>query len=349
MLGRAERLPSTNLSGTVMSQPLLSVENLQVEFRTDDGVVRAVDDVSFAISAGETLGLAGESGSGKSVTNLALMGLIPQPPGRITGGRALFRGDDLLAMPEDRLRKIRGRHIAMIFQDPMTSLNPLLTVAEQLTEMTRLHLGHSPKQALDHAVAMLERVGIPAAGRRVNEYPHQFSGGMRQRVMIAMALSCNPELIIADEPTTALDVTIQAQILELMAELQREHGTAIVLITHDLGVMANLCRRAAVMYAGRIVEEGPIDEVFAAPRHPYTLGLLRSRPRIDADRSERLVPIPGQPPDLTRVPPGCAFHPRCPFVLGRCSVVRPELRESGGGGRFACHVDIPVPAEAVHG
>jgi oligopeptide transport system ATP-binding protein len=336
-----------------MPQPLLSVENLKVEFRTDDGVVRAVDDVSFSISAGETLGLAGESGSGKSVTNLALMGLIPQPPGRITGGRALFRGDDLLTMPAERLRKIRGRHVAMIFQDPMTSLNPLLTVAEQLTEMTRLHLGHTAKQALEHAVTMLERVGIPAAGRRVNEYPHQFSGGMRQRVMIAMALSCNPELLIADEPTTALDVTIQAQILELMAELQREHGTAIILITHDLGVMANLCRRAAVMYAGRIIEERAIDDLFADPRHPYTLGLLRSRPRIDADRSARLVPIPGQPPDLTRVPPGCAFHPRCPFVLERCRSERPLLRPAEGlpsdGGQFACHVDIRRPAEAVHG
>jgi oligopeptide transport system ATP-binding protein len=323
-----------------MSNVLLTVEALGVEFKTDEGVVRAVDDVSFSVAPGETLGIAGESGSGKSVTNLALMGLIPKPPGRIVGGRALFQGVDLLTMPAEQLRKVRGRKIAMIFQDPMTSLNPLLTVAEQLTEMTRLHLNHTPRQALDHAITMLERVGIPGAAQRVHEYPHQFSGGMRQRVMIAMALSCGPELLIADEPTTALDVTIQAQILELLNELQREQGMAIIFITHDLGVMANICKRVVVMYGGRIVEEASVDELFTRPRHPYTLGLLNSRPRIDAPRGERLEPIPGQPPDLTKLPSGCAFHPRCKFAQDICRVQRPDLRLSPNGGRFACHFDI---------
>ncbi|MCE9607145.1 MAG: ABC transporter ATP-binding protein [Planctomycetia bacterium] len=332
-----------------MSQALLTVDSLGVEFKTDDGIVRAVDDVSFSIAPGETLGIAGESGSGKSVTNLALMGLIPKPPGKIVAGQALFQGADLLTMPAERLRKIRGRRIAMIFQDPMTSLNPLLTVAEQLTEMTRLHLGHTPRQALDHAVAMLDRVGIPGASKRVLEYPHQFSGGMRQRVMIAMALSCNPDLLIADEPTTALDVTIQAQILELLRELQRDQGMAIIFITHDLGVMANICRRVVVMYGGRIVEEAPVDELFARPRHPYTLGLLRSRPRLDSPRGERLEPIPGQPPDLTRLPSGCAFHPRCKFAADICRTQRPELRPSPTDGRFACHFDILPLVDAPQG
>jgi len=340
-----------------MAQPLLKVESLGVEFKTDDGVVRAVDDVSFAIAPGETLGIAGESGSGKSVTNLALMGLIPTPPGRIVAGRAEFRprdgsGGDLLTMSPEELRKLRGRKIAMIFQDPMTSLNPLLTVAEQLTEMTRLHLGYTPEQALAHAIKMLEQVGIPGAAQRVHEYPHQFSGGMRQRVMIAMALSCGPDLLIADEPTTALDVTIQAQILELLRELQRGDESrkqmGIIFITHDLGVMANICNRVVVMYGGRIVEEAPVDELFARPRHPYTLGLLRSRPRLDAARDERLEPIPGQPPDLTNLPSGCAFHPRCKFAQDICKTQRPELRPSPTGGRFACHFDILplVAAEA---
>ncbi|MBL9085318.1 MAG: ABC transporter ATP-binding protein [Planctomycetales bacterium] len=323
-----------------MANPLLQVENLTVEFRTDDGVVRAVNDVSFHVEAGETLGVAGESGSGKSVTNLAMLRLIPTPPGRIVGGRALFKGEDLLTMTSERLRKIRGRHIAMIFQDPMTSLNPLMTVADQLTEVTRLHLGHTAKQARDHAVTMLERVGIPAAARRVNDYPHQFSGGMRQRVMIAMALSCKPEVLIADEPTTALDVTIQAQILELIRELQEQQGTAVILITHDLGVMANSCRRVAVMYAGRIVEEAPVDALFYHPRHPYTLGLLNSRPKLEADGSSKLQPIAGQPPNLADLPAGCAFHPRCPFAIERCRTERPLLRPAPTGNLFACHVDV---------
>jgi len=333
-----------------MTAPLLEVEDLRVEFQTDQGAVRAVDGVSFRLDAGETLGLAGESGSGKSVTNLALLGLLPRPPARIVGGRARFRGDDLLTMSERELRRRRGRHIAMIFQDPMTSLNPFLSVAEQLTEMTRLHLGHTYRQALDHAVEMLERVGIAAAGRRVHDYPHQFSGGMRQRVMIALALSCRPELLIADEPTTALDVTIQAQILELMRELQQAQGTAIILITHDLGVIAGMCRRTAVMYAGRIIEEAPVDELFARPRHPYTRGLLNSRPRIDGDRRRPLEPIAGRPPDLAALPPGCTFEPRCPFAVGACRTAYPALMPTASGGRYACHVDItPAAAEVRHG
>ncbi|MBA4018182.1 MAG: peptide ABC transporter ATP-binding protein [Pirellula sp.] len=323
-----------------MPSPLLQVENLSVEFKTDEGALRAVNDVSFSVAAGETLGLAGESGSGKSVTNLALLGLIPSPPGRVVAGRAMFRGEDLLTMKPDRLRQIRGRHIAMIFQDPMTSLNPLMTVADQLTEMTRLHLGHTARQALDHAVMMLERVGIPAAARRVHDYPHQFSGGMRQRVMIAMALSCKPELLIADEPTTALDVTIQAQILELIRELQEQEGTAVILITHDLGVMANSCRRVAVMYAGRIIEEAAVDTLFYKPRHPYTLGLLNSRPKLRSDGASRLEPIPGQPPNVALLPGGCAFQPRCSFAIDRCRTDRPELRPSPEGSRFACHIDV---------
>ncbi len=328
-----------------MHKPLLQVEDLRVEFHTDDGVVRAVDGVSFNVAAGETLGIAGESGSGKSVTNLAILGLLPRPPARIVGGRAMFDGRDLLTLSQPELRRIRGRRVAMIFQDPMTSLNPLLTVAEQLTEMTRLHLGHTPRQALDHAVTMLEKVGIPAAGRRVHDYPHQFSGGMRQRVMIAMALSCKPDLLIADEPTTALDVTIQAQILELIRDLQRDEGTAVVLITHDLGVMANLCRRVAVMYAGRIVEESSVDELYSRPHHPYTLGLLRSRPRLSGGDG-RLRPIDGQPPDLSRLPSGCAFHPRCPFVVDRCRVERPALLPTPFEGRAACFVSKEVAAAA---
>jgi oligopeptide transport system ATP-binding protein len=315
--------------------PLLEIDNLAVEFRTDDGVVRAVDGVSMSIEPGETLGIVGESGSGKSVSSLAVLGLIPQPPGKITSGRAMFGGRDLLKLQNRELSEIRGNCIAMIFQDPMTSLNPFLTVAQQLMEVTQLHLRHTHSEALSHAIEMLERVGIPAAARRVHDYPHQFSGGMRQRVMIAMALSCKPALLIADEPTTALDVTIQAQILDLMRELQRAEGTAIVLITHDLGVVANMCRRVNVMYAGRYIEEATIDDLFARPRHPYTVGLLQSIPRLD-DAKEQLTPIRGQPPDLARLPGGCAFQPRCPSAIDRCTSEVPVLSLPENGQRFAC-------------
>ncbi len=323
-----------------MSQPILAVDDLHVEFRTDEGVVRAVSGVSFQLSPGETLGIVGESGSGKSVTNLAMMGLIPQPPGRITAGRALYRGEDLLRAPRSRLRQVRGRRIAMIFQDSLTSLNPFLTVEEQITEMTRPRRGHTPAQARKHAIEWLERVGIPGAARRVRNYPHEFSGGMRQRVMIAMALCCSPEILIADEPTTALDVTIQAQILELLQELQRDQGMAIILITHDLGVVAHSCHRVLVMYAGKIVEKADLDPLFAAPRHPYTLGLMESMPRIDEAAREQLLPIAGQPPDLTELPPGCSFNPRCPFMVDRCLQEVPPLFEAPHGGKYACFIDV---------
>jgi oligopeptide transport system ATP-binding protein len=319
-----------------MSEPLLHVENLSVEFKTDEGRVRAVDSLSYDLNAGETLGIVGESGSGKSVSSLAILGLVPQPPGRVTSGRAVFGGRDLLKLGQRELSSIRGNRIAMIFQDPMSSLNPFLTVAEQLTEVTRLHLRHTYAQALIHAIEMLERVGIPAASRRVFDYPHQFSGGMRQRVMIAMALACKPQILIADEPTTALDVTIQAQILELMKQLQADEGTAIVLITHDLGIVAHSCKRVNVMYAGKFVEEAAVDDLFNRPRHPYTLGLLRSIPRLDA-AGDRLTPIEGQPPDLVHLPSGCTFHPRCPNALPVCPERYPGWSIDANGQRFTCH------------
>lgn len=315
---------------------ILQVENLSVQFHTDDGVVRAVDDVSFHIAPGETLGIVGESGSGKSVTNLAMLGLIPQPPGRIASGRAMYRGKDLLKMSARELATIRGDRIAMIFQDPMTSLNPFLTIAEQLTEVTMLHKQQSQSAALKHATEMLERVGIPSPEKRIHAYPHQFSGGMRQRVMIAMALLCKPDLLIADEPTTAIDVTIQAQILALLKDLQREEGTAIILITHSMGVIAQMCHRVQVMYAGKIVEEADAGPLFANPRHPYTIGLLQSIPRLDERHGEKLIPIEGQPPDMTNLPSGCAFHPRCRYRVERCERETPPLFTSLNGGRSAC-------------
>jgi oligopeptide transport system ATP-binding protein len=323
-----------------VNQPLLAIEDLHVHFRTDDGLVRAVNGVSFELAAGQTLGIVGESGSGKSVTNLAILGLIPRPPGVLAGGRALYRGQDLLPMSTRQLSQIRGRKIAMIFQDPMTALNPFLTVGDQLTEVTRLHLRHSPAEARRHAIEMLAKVGIPAPDRRIDDYPHQFSGGMRQRVMIAMALSCQPEVLIADEPTTALDVTIQAQMLELIKELQQTEGTAVILITHALGVVASVCDRVLVMYAGKIAEEARVDDLFARPQHPYTLGLLRSIPRWDETSSGRLPAIAGQPPNMLHPPSGCEFHPRCPWVLPRCSHEAPPLEAARHGGQKACWADV---------
>ncbi|MDP6443450.1 MAG: ABC transporter ATP-binding protein [Pirellulaceae bacterium] len=328
------------------SQPLLQVENLEVKFHTEEGEVRAVNQISFELQPGETLGIVGESGSGKSVSNLALLGLIPQPPGEIAGGRAIFRGRDLLKMTERDLMSIRGNDIAMIFQDPMTALNPFLTVEQQLVEVTRRHMGMNRVEARDHAIQMLERVGIPAAAKRVRDYPHQFSGGMRQRVMIAMALSCKPDVLIADEPTTALDVTIQAQILELMKQLQSEEGAAIILVTHDLAVVASICHRVAVMYGGRIVEKAESDRLFEDPQHPYTVGLLESVPRWD-QRGSSLTAIDGQPPDMASLPPGCAFADRCPHAQNQCRESLPTLQPARHGGQVACFVDIDAGAEAA--
>ena len=335
-----------------MTKPILQVEDLRVQFHTEDGVVRAVDGVSFDVRPGETLGIVGESGSGKSVTNLALLGLIPQPPGKIVSGTANYQGKDLLKMSERQLAAIRGNRIAMIFQDPMTSLNPFLTIEEQLTEVTKLHLKHNHAAAVKRAVEMLGRVGLPAPEKRIGSYPHQFSGGMRQRVMIAMALLCEPDLLIADEPTTAIDVTIQAQILDLLKELQREKGTAIIMITHSMGVIANICHRVLVMYAGKIAEQADAGPLFANPRHPYTLGLLESIPRLDERKGDELLPIEGQPPDMTALPGGCAFHPRCRYRIDRCFQEEPPLFESKNGGRSACFVlaqedKSPLPLEVV--
>ncbi len=331
--------------------PLLEVRNLQTHFHTQDGVVKAVDGVSFSVDRGETLGIVGESGCGKSVTSLSIMRLIPSPPGKIAGGQILFDGEDLLQQSEERMRHIRGNRIAMIFQDPMTSLNPVLTIGRQITESLELHLKLSRREAQNRAAELLDMVGIPSASKRLDNYPHQFSGGMRQRVMIAMALSCNPELLIADEPTTALDVTIQAQILELINRLKEELDTAVIIITHDLGVVAGMTDRVTVMYAGRVVEEGPTREIFENPRMPYTIGLLRSIPRLDEARGRKLNPIRGLPPNLIDLPPICAFSPRCDFAQERCITTRPELRPVGAGHAAACHFDItletPVPERSA--
>jgi len=319
------------------SEPLLRVDDLQVSFKTDDSRVRAVRGVSFDVYPGETVGLVGESGSGKSVTNLALLGLVPTPPGSIDGGSVMYDGMDLVRIGPLQMQRIRGRRIAMIFQDPMTALNPLMTVGQQLTEMTRLHLGLDRKQANRRAADMLELVGISGAEKRLRDYPHQFSGGMRQRVMIAMALSCEPDLLIADEPTTALDVTIQAQILDLLRDLQQRQGTSIIMITHDLGVVAEICDRVLVMYAGEVVEKAAAGPLFDSPRHPYTQGLLKSLPRVDRVR-QTLAAIPGQPPDLGNIPTGCAFRPRCPVAIDRCQSDDPPLEPIDGGRRVACWV-----------
>jgi oligopeptide transport system ATP-binding protein len=297
---------------------LLDVSNLVVSFKTDDGIVGAVNGLSYSVEPGSTLGIVGESGSGKSVNALAIMRLIPIPPGRIESGTILFKGENLLEKSEAEMRKIRGKDIAMIFQDPMTSLNPVLTIGDQIGEAIRLHLKVSKAEALERTINVLRLVNIPSPEKRVNDYPHQFSGGMRQRVMIAMSIACDPQLLIADEPTTALDVTIQAQIIELMKEMQTRLGSAIVLITHDLGVVAETCKNVLVMYAGNMVEYGTADQIFEEPKHPYTMGLLASLPRLDERDHGRLVPIEGQPPNLLRVPRGCAFAPRCKYRMPIC-------------------------------
>ncbi|MCA9835978.1 MAG: ABC transporter ATP-binding protein [Trueperaceae bacterium] len=320
------------------SEKLLDVRGLKTYFDTDEGTVKAVDGVSFHIDKGETLAVVGESGSGKSVTSLSIMRLIPTPPGRIAGGEMLFNGQDLVKKSEREMRQIRGNDISMIFQEPMTSLNPVYTVGDQIAEAIVLHQGKTQKQAMKMATEMLELVGIPEPAKRVKNYPHQMSGGMRQRVMIAMALSCGPQLLIADEPTTALDVTIQAQILELMKKLQNEIGMSILFITHDLGVVAEIADRVVVMYAGRAVEEGDVVPIFTKPKMPYTMGLLNSVPRVDkaAVHQERLEAIPGNVPNPLYLPEGCAFHPRCKFAIEQCKAAIPDLVDSGNGHMVRC-------------
>ncbi len=315
---------------------LLEVKDLATHFMTRDGVVKAVDGVSFVLEPGKTLAVVGESGSGKSVTALSIMRLIQEPQGRIVSGEILFKGDDIRKMSDSQVRSVRGDRIAMIFQDPMTSLNPVFRVGRQIGESLILHKGMTRKQAFERAVELLEMVGIPHPRDRAKDYPHQFSGGMRQRAMIAMALACDPDILIADEPTTALDVTIQAQILELMMEMQERTGAAIIMITHDLGVVADMADDVMVMYAGKQVEYGTSDRVFYEPRHPYTWGLLASLPRHDVDEKGTLLPITGQPPSLINVPPGCAFHPRCPHARGLCREEVPGLHDVGGGHLTTC-------------
>jgi peptide/nickel transport system ATP-binding protein len=329
-------------------KPLLEIENLRTHFYTSDGIVRAVDGVSYSVNAGETLAVVGESGCGKSVTAMSILRLLPSPPARIVSGSIRFDGRDLLAIGEDEMRHIRGNEISMIFQEPMTSLNPVLTVGRQIAETLELHQGLAAGPAHDRAVEMLDLVRIPDPARRAGEYPHQLSGGMRQRVMIAMALACNPKLLIADEPTTALDVTIQAQILELMLDLKRKIGAAIILITHDLGVVAETAQRVVVMYAGRKVEEASVEALFDRPRHPYTLGLMGSIPRLGSagdDARPRLTEIPGIVPRLTQPIAGCAFAERCSFVIDRCRVEAPPLETCGPDHLSACwrSADLPEP------
>ncbi len=315
---------------------ILQVKDLKAYFKLDEGLLKAVDGVSFDLRKGETLGIVGESGSGKSVTNLAIMKLIPSPPGRIAGGEVLFNGTDVLKMSDNEIRKLRGNKISMIFQDPMTSLNPFLRISTQMIETIVLHQGLDKKAAKEKAVEMLKLAGIPAPEKRIDQYPHQFSGGMRQRVMIAMALSCNPEILIADEPTTALDVTIQAQILDLINELSDRLGTAVILITHSLSVVAGMCDKICVMYAGRVVEKGNADEIFADPRHPYTQGLIKSVPRLDKENKQRLYSIPGQPPNVINLPECCPFFPRCERALDICKTKYPPATSLGEGRSVSC-------------
>jgi peptide/nickel transport system ATP-binding protein len=321
-----------------MNERLLDIRGLKTHFKTDDGMVRAVDGVDLAIDRGETLGVVGESGCGKTVTAMTVLRLIQMPPGQIVAGSILWQGRDLVKLPADAMRKIRSKEIAIIFQEPMTSLNPVYTVGQQIAEVLRLHEGLNRRDAMDRAVEMLRLVHIPTPERRVSDYPHRFSGGMRQRVMIAMALSCNPKLLIADEPTTALDVTIQAQILDLLGEMKARLGMAIMLITHAMGVVAETAQRVVVMYAGRVVEEASVELLFARPLHPYTQGLIRSIPRIDtaAGKKLRLEAIAGTVPSLIDPPPGCRFAPRCKSAMPACTMAMPELRAVGAGHKVAC-------------
>ncbi len=326
---------------------VLEVRDLKTQFFTRDGVVKAVDGVSFRIGRGEVVGLVGESGCGKSMTSLSIMRLIPQPPGKIVSGEIILHEDgqarDLLRMDESEMQRVRGRTISMIFQDPMTSLNPVLTIGYQLTEPLKIHFGMPDDQARRRAIELLMQVGIPAASERLGDYPHQFSGGMRQRVMVAMALACGPRLLIADEPTTALDVTVQAQLLDLIKRLNKEIGTAVLIITHDLGVVADLCDRVMVMYAGQIVESGTADEIFDHPQHPYTKGLMQSVPRLGPHVRDRLVPVEGMPPDLIAPPQGCRFRPRCAYALPKCMEAPPAFY-LGGDHRSACWLADPASA-----
>ena len=319
---------------------LLEVDDLKMYFHTEDGVVKAVNGVSYTLDRGETLGVVGESGSGKSVTSLTIMGLIEMPPGRIEGGDVRYRGKSLLQMSDEEMQQIRGNDIAMIFQDPMTSLNPVYTIGRQLGEGLRLHRGYTKEQATQRAIELLGLVGIPNPEQRVKDYPHQFSGGMRQRVMIAMALACDPDILIADEPTTALDVTIQAQIVELMKEMQEKNGNAIIMITHDLGVVADVADKIMVMYAGSPVEMGTADEIFYEPHHPYTWGLMRSIPKAETGEKKPLTPIEGNPPSLVNVPAGCSFAPRCPYATDKCRSERPETYTTETGHYARCHYSM---------
>jgi oligopeptide/dipeptide ABC transporter ATP-binding protein len=327
--------------------PLLEVKDLHTEFRTGAGLVRAVDGISYSVEAGETVAIVGESGSGKSVSAMSLLQLIPSPPGRITKGEVWFAGRDLMQLSEEEMRHVRGGEIGMVFQEPMTSLNPVLTIGRQITETLEQHRGSTPAAAHARAVELLGLVGISDAERRLQQYPHQLSGGMRQRMMIAIALTCDPKLIIADEPTTALDVTIQAQILELMQNLTRRLGVALIIITHNLGVVARYAHRVNVMYAGRIVESGAAAALYHDPHHPYTMALLRSVPRLDRPRQARLDPIEGSPPDLTRLDGGCSFRPRCRFAIARCAEAPPPLLPAGAAGQFAaCYRSSELSAVA---
>jgi oligopeptide transport system ATP-binding protein len=329
--------------------PLLQVKDLRTHFYTEEGLVKAVDGVTYDVQEGETLALVGESGCGKSISALSLLKLIPIPPGRIVSGEVLFDGEDLMKLNEDEIRKIRGNRISMVFQEPMTSLNPVLTIGKQMTEALELHLKLNREAATARAIQLLEMVGVAEADRRIGDYPHQFSGGMRQRVMIAMAMACNPRLLIADEPTTALDVTIQAQVLEVMARLSREFGTAVIIITHNLGVVARYADRVNVMYAGRIIEMASAPDVYADPRHPYTLGLLKSVPRLDQVTDEKLVPIEGLPPDLGHLPPGCAFYARCTYRLDKCREEYPPFAQVAENHYAACWVDVTKERPSENG